>query len=102
MSKKKSFVETQLMDDGMSVINVEGDENYLFRAASLIINETQFGYAELRKSVVYHIQRSGVLFGGVYLDFSPHDGLLFDDHINLLRTTGTAVGQDAIITLAEV
>ena len=101
IARRHSALETQLMDAGMSVTDVRSDGNCFFRAASIILHDTESRHASLRELVAAHIQRLGSLLGGI-VDVSPDDGQSFEAHFQALRTGGTAVGEDAIAALAAV
>jgi hypothetical protein len=94
-------LNSQLVSCGMTVVDVQGDGNCLFRAVSLAINGDESHHAALRASVASYIEQHHNVLDGV-TDISPDDGYSFSQHLAALRTDGTAVGEDVIFALTAV
>lgn len=78
-----------------------GDGNCLFRAVTLCLTGSQGGHGALRASVASYLERSNAILNGL-IDTSPDDSKTLAGHIRAVRSDGVAVGEDAILAIAEV
>ena len=101
MDTRNSALCVQLEGQGLVTVDVAGDGNCFFRAASYAIHGNDTSYQILRQQVASHIEQSGVMLGG-WTNVSPDDGKNFKQHIQLLRTDREAVGEDAVKALSEL
>ncbi len=81
-------------------IDVLGDGNCLFRAASIGLYGTESSYDLLRQQVASFIESYGILRG--VTSTSPDDGASLSEHVKNMRTSGVSVGEDTIVALADI
>ncbi len=99
--RRNDAVDRQLASCGLTTVNVAGDGNCMFRAASYALYGHERSHLDLRKSVADCIESNGSFFD-VTVDKSPDDNNDFLSHLQELRRVGVSVGEDAIIALAHV
>ena len=80
---------------------MQSNRNCLFRADFYELNGSEGGHGKLRELVASYIEESGCILSDL-LAHSPDDGKLLPDHIKYVRTLGNAVGEDAILAVANV
>jgi len=102
ISRRHATLDSQLESRGLTAaVDVIGDGNCFFRAASLIIHGNESQHVQLRAEIASHIENSGVILDGVVVT-SPDDNNSFSKHVESMRTNGTSVGEDAVLALATV
>ena len=99
--RRNEDVVGTLAQRGLATVDVSGDRNCFFRAASLILTGSEDTHALLRGQVAAYIELNGCILNGV-TDISPNDGESFAKHVSNLRTIGCPVGEDAALALAGI
>ncbi len=101
MANRHRNLEQRLQALQLTTVDVFGDGNCFYRAACFSLHGNDKHFATLRQDVADHIKRSGSILGGL-VDTSPDDGQPFSDHVLSVSGNGVAVGEDAIVALANV